>query len=71
MVNQIRALATSIERAPLPGVSSDPADDFLFAIAGAGRADYLVTGDKRGVLRIRTHGPTRVVTAAAFVALLD
>lgn len=71
MINQIRALATLIERSQPPGVSPDPADDFLFAIAELAGADYIVTGDRSGVLKIRKHGRTRVLTVAGFVALLD
>ena len=37
---------------PLPRVerSPDPTDDFLLALSEAGKADYLVTGDKSGLL---------------------
>jgi putative PIN family toxin of toxin-antitoxin system len=71
MVNQIRALATLVEPSCAPKVSSDPADDFLFAIAESAQADYIVTGDKTGVLKVRRYGDTRVLTVAQFVALLD
>jgi putative PIN family toxin of toxin-antitoxin system len=71
MVNQIRALARVVEYSRPPRVSPDPADDFLFAIAASGQADYLVTGDRGGVLAVRKHGRTRVVTVVAFAALLD
>ena len=71
MVNQIRALATLIVPSRAPKVSPDPADDFLFAIAESARADYIVTGDKSGVLKVRKHGGTRVLTVAQFVALLE
>ena len=39
---------------PLPIVvrSPDPTDDFLLAAAEAGGADYLVTGDKSGLLSL-------------------
>jgi putative PIN family toxin of toxin-antitoxin system len=50
LVNQIKELAEDI--GPLPRVerSPDPTDDFLLAMCEAGKADYLVTGDKSGLL---------------------
>jgi putative PIN family toxin of toxin-antitoxin system len=71
MINQIRALATLAEPSRPPKVAPDPADDFLFAIAESAHADYIVTGDKSGVLKVRKHGRTRVLTVAEFAALLD
>jgi len=71
MINQVRALATLIEYSKPPPVSPDPADDFLFAIAESGAADFLVTGDRSGVLKVRKHGRTRVLAVAEFAALFD
>lgn len=71
MINQIRALAILVGHPSAPPVSPDPADDFLFAIAAAADADYIVTGDKSGVLRVRRHGRSRVLTVAQFAGLLD
>ena len=48
---------------------SDPNDAFLLAMALAGEADYLVTGDPRaGLLQSGSIGRTRIVTPAAFCA---
>jgi uncharacterized protein len=57
---------------PLPDVirSPDPKDNFLLAMAEAGQADYLVTGDKSGLLALIQHGPTRILPASACLALL-
>jgi len=70
MVNDIRALARLCD--PLPRVtgSPDPDDDFLLATAQAARAGYLVTGDKSGLLSLKKHGITRILTARAFLKLL-
>ena len=70
LVNQVKKLAEDI--APLPRVrrSSDPDDDFLLALSEAGRADYLVTGDKSGLLALKHHKATRILSARAFAALL-
>jgi predicted nucleic acid-binding protein len=56
---------------PLPeGIEvNDPNDAFLLAMALAGEADYLVTGDHRaGLLQRGSHGRTRIVTPATFCA---
>jgi predicted nucleic acid-binding protein len=69
LVNQIKRLAEDI--GPLPRVkrSPDPNDDFLLALSEAGQADYLVTGDKGGLLSLRRHKATRIVAASTFAAL--
>jgi putative PIN family toxin of toxin-antitoxin system len=70
LVNQIKRLAESV--GPLPSVrrSPDPTDDFLLAMCEAGNADYLVTGDKGGLLVLGRHKATRIVSASHFAALL-
>jgi hypothetical protein len=69
LVNELKELAETI--GPLPRVerSPDPTDDFLLALAEAGKADYLVTGDKMGLLSLTRHGVTRVLSASEFTAL--
>jgi hypothetical protein len=69
LVNQVRKLAEDID--PLPRVerSPDPDDDYLLALSEAGNADYLVTGDKNGLLALDTHKSTRIVSARDFAAL--
>ncbi len=48
---------------------SDPHDAFLFTMALAGEANYLVTGDRRaGLLQLGNAGPARIVTPATFCA---
>jgi len=71
MVNEIRALARLCD--PLPRVirSPDPDDDFLLATAQAARAGYLVTGDKSGLLSLKKHGITTILTARALLKLLE
>lgn len=69
LVNQLKNLAENI--APLPRVqrSPDPTDDFLLALSEGGKADYLVTGDKGGLLALHRHKATRIVSAREFAAL--
>jgi uncharacterized protein len=68
LVNELKELAETI--GPLPRVerSPDPTDDFLLALAEAGKADYLVTGDKMGLLSLTRHGITRILSASEFTA---
>lgn len=51
-------------------VSADPDDDIFIACAVAGRADYIVSGD-RHLLDIGEHQGIRIVLPAVFLALLD
>ena len=69
LVNQVKKLAEDID--PLPRVerSPDPTDDFLLALSEAGKADYLVTGDKSGLLALDRHKGTRIVSASEFAKL--
>ena len=70
LVNQIRALAEPVTALPATRRSEDPADDFLLAMSEAGRADYLVTGDKAGLLTLGHHHGTAILTARGFLAVL-
>lgn len=71
MVNNMQR-AIVLEHLPnLPeGVEvNDPNDAFLFTMALAGVADYLVTGDRRaGLLQLGSAGHARIVTPATFCA---
>lgn len=71
LINEIRALASVVEKLPKVDISSDPADNFLFATVQAGAADYLVTGDKSGVLAIKRYKNTQIVTARKMVETLS
>jgi putative PIN family toxin of toxin-antitoxin system len=70
LLNAIRSLSVVLEKLPPANVSRDPHDDYLFAMAKAGAADYLVTGDKAGVLAVRRHGKTQVISARKMVTIL-
>ena len=69
LVNQVKKLAEDVD--PLPRVerSPDPDDDYLLALSEAGKADYLVTGDKNGLLDLDTHKGTQIISARDFAAL--
>ncbi|HEX4004902.1 MAG TPA: putative toxin-antitoxin system toxin component, PIN family [Acidobacteriaceae bacterium] len=56
-------------RVTIPGalhLCRDPADDKFLECAERADADLLVTGD-RDLLTLRTHGRTRIVTAADYL----
>jgi putative PIN family toxin of toxin-antitoxin system len=70
LINHMRRFAVFVASLPAVTRSPDPEDDFLLALAGSGRADYLVTGDKAGLLPLRTHHGARIVTSSEFVQLI-
>jgi uncharacterized protein len=69
LVNELKKLAKCVEALPRVRRSPDPGDDFLLGLCEAGRADYLVTGDKSGLLALEQHKDTRIVSVRAFAAL--
>jgi uncharacterized protein len=69
LVNQLKHLAEIIGALPHVERSSDPTDDFLLALSEAAQADYLVTGDKSGLLPLVRHKTTRILSASEFAAL--
>lgn len=71
MVNNMQRAIVIEQLPPLPkGFEvNDPDDAFLLAMALAGEADYLVTGDRHaGLLQRGSIGRTRIVTPATFCA---
>lgn len=66
LVNDIGELALMPTKLPRVQRSADPNDDFLLALCEAGRADFLVTGDKADLLTLGAHGATHIITAAVF-----
>jgi predicted nucleic acid-binding protein len=71
LVNQLKELAEIVGSLPRVKRSPDSTDDFLLALSEAGKADYLVTGDKSGLLVLAVHRATRIVAARDFAALFD
>ncbi len=54
LTTTIRRLCLMFDHLPRVEQSPDPNDDFLLALADVSVADYLVTGDKSGLLVIGT-----------------
>jgi len=69
LVNQLRDLAILVPKLPKVDRSPDPDDNYLLALAEAGRAQFLVTGDKQ-LLSLNHHKCTHIITPAALVELL-
>ncbi|PPQ31851.1 putative toxin-antitoxin system toxin component, PIN family [Rhodopila globiformis] len=69
LINELRDIATVIDRLPVVTALADQADNYLLAMAVAGSADFLVTGDKRDLLALRLYEGTRIMTARDFLAL--
>ena len=63
MCNELRELATVVGPLPLVEGSRDPADNFLLSMAQAGKADFLVTGDKHDLLSVGVFEQTRIISA--------
>ena len=63
----LRGIAVWMDALPRVERSPDPFDNFLLAMAEGGQAEVLVSGDKRGVLALKSHGPCRIVTVRQLV----
>lgn len=70
-VDTINAKAIVLEELPEVSLSPDPADNFILAIAIAGKADYLVTGDKRDLLFLKEAEGIPIITARAALEILS
>jgi putative PIN family toxin of toxin-antitoxin system len=70
MINGLKHQAVIIDPIPVVIRSPDPEDDYLLAASEAGAADYLVTGDKGGLLALIRHQGTRIIAAKDFAAIL-
>lgn len=69
LVNELRRVAIVVSDLPRVTVCEDPYDNYLLAMAAAGSADFLVTGDKRDLLGLKLHEGTRITTVREFLAL--
>ena len=71
LVNLIRKIGNAVVALPNVDHSPDPFDNYLLGMAGAGQADFLISGDKTDLLALRTHGSTRIVTVRQFLDTLN
>jgi uncharacterized protein len=70
LINRLRDRSILLADLPSLEISPDPADNFLFAIAHAGDATHIVTGDKSGVLSIGKYRSTKIITARHMTDIL-
>ena len=70
LVNGLKRHATVLKELPDVDLSQNPHDNPVLAMAIAGEADFLVTGDRRGLLSLKRVGTTRIVTATVFLKIL-
>lgn len=69
LLNRVRDRAMVLENLPKLEIAPDPDDNYLLALAEAGEAQFLVTGDKP-LLGLKRHKSTQIVTPAALLELL-
>lgn len=69
LINEVRDLAVLLQDLPSVAASPDPHDNYLLAMAAAGAADFLVTGDKRDLLNLRLYEGCKIITVRSFLAL--
>ena len=70
MINGLSYQALVLTDLPTLEVSQDPDDNPVLAIAVAGEADFLVSGDKRDLLALKIIEKTKIVTARNFLTEL-
>jgi len=54
----------------VPVIREDPSDDIFLACAAAGKAGFIVSGDKH-LLGLRRYLKIRIVSVATFLAMFD
>jgi len=52
-------------------IAADPKDDMVIECAVAGKANYLVTGDRKHLLPLGHYGEVQIVSPSDFLALKD
>ncbi len=69
LINEVRDLAIMVTNLPVVTASSDPYDNYLLAMASAGSADFLLTGDKRDLLGLKLFEGTKIITVHDFLVM--
>lgn len=70
LLNQIEKDAEFITVSTVVDISIDKKDNRYLACAKDGKADYLVTGDKKHLLPLRKFGKTKIISPKKFVDIL-
>ena len=69
LINELREVAVLVTNLPTVTICADPFDNYLLAIATAGSADFLVTGDKRDLLGLGLYEGTKIATVRDFLIM--
>ncbi len=69
LINEVRDAAIVLKNVPVFTVCADPDDNYLLAMAAAGAADFLVTGDHRDLIALKLHDGVRIITVRDFLTL--
>jgi len=69
LINEVRDLALLVTNLPVVSVCPDPHDNYLLAMASAGAADFLLTGDKRDLLGLKLFEGTKLITVRDFLVM--
>lgn len=69
LINDVQDLAELIHRLPTVTICNDPNDNYLLAMAEVGRADFLISGDKRDLITMQRYRNTQILTARDFLFL--
>ena len=69
LINELRGIAVTVTNLPTVAVCSDPDDNYLLAMASAGAADFLVTGDKHDLLGMKLYEGTKIITVRDFLTM--
>jgi putative PIN family toxin of toxin-antitoxin system len=69
LINELRDITVVVSDLPVVSVSPDPYDNYLLAMASAGAADFLVTGDKRDLLELKLYEGIRIITVRDFLTM--
>jgi uncharacterized protein len=67
LINEVRDLAIMVTNLPSVDVCRDPNDNYLLAMASAGAADFLLTGDKRDLLGFKLFEGTKIISVRDFL----
>lgn len=68
LINELREVAVIVQDLPSLTICADPHDNYLLAMAQAGGAEFLLSGDKRDLLALKQHEHTQIVTVRDFLA---
>ena len=70
LINEIGKVASHIGGLPHVERSPDPRDDYLLALTDKGDANFLVSGDKPGLLTLGKFAAAKIITARQFADIL-